>query len=195
MTQFGLSGLVLLPLGFGLLGFVEPCSIGSTLIVIKTLEGKSGASKLAQVSLFAATRAIFVGVLGMAAVLVGARFLGMQRDAWIALGAIYMLIGTLVISRPRAVMAALGPSLSRLADLRGSASLGVLFGLNIPACALPLILALLSAAAAEGATGGTLASGFLSLAIFGLGLSLPLVLAVLFEPTRQVLDWLAGLSR
>jgi len=187
--------LVLLPLGFGLLGFVEPCSIGSTLIVIKSLEGKSGASKLAQVSLFAATRATFVGLLGMIAVVLGAAFLGLQRDAWIALGAIYVLIGTLVIARPGAVMVTLGPSLARLSDLRGSASLGLLFGLNIPACAMPLILALLGAAAAEGATGGTLASGFVSLAIFGFGLSLPLVLAVLFEPARRALDWLAGLSR
>ena len=195
MTQFGLSGLVLLPLGFGLLGFVEPCSIGSTLIVIKSLEGKSGASKLAQVSLFAATRAIFIGLLGMIAVVLGAAFLGLQRDAWIALGTIYVLIGARVISRPGAVMVALGPSLPRLSDLRGSASLGLLFGLNIPACAIPLILALLGAAAAEGATGGTLASGFVSLAIFGFGLSLPLVLAVLFEPTRRALDWFAGLSR
>jgi len=187
--------LVLLPLGFGLLGFVEPCSIGSTLIVIKSLEGKSAAGKLAQVSLFAATRATFVGLLGMIAVVLGAAFLGLQRDAWIALGAIYVLIGTLVIARPGAVMVTLGPSLARLSDLRGSASLGLLFGLNIPACAMPLILALLGAAAAEGATGGTLASGFVSLAIFGFGLSLPLVLAVLFEPARRALDWLAGLSR
>src|SRR5258708_29659591 len=114
--QPGLTSLVLPPLAFGLLGFVEPCSIGSTLIVIKSLEGKSGASKLAQVSLFAATRATFVGLLGMIAVVLGAAFLGLQRDAWIALGATYVLIGTLVLSRPAAVMVALGPSLARLSD-------------------------------------------------------------------------------
>jgi len=193
--QPGLTSLVLLPLAFGLLGFVEPCSIGSTLIVIKSLEGKSGANKLAQVSLFAATRAVFIGLLGMLAVILGAAFLGVQRDAWIALGAIYVLIGLLVIGRPGVVMASLGPSLARLSNLRGSAGLGLLFGLNIPACAMPLILALLGAAAAEGATGGTLASGFLSLAIFGFALSLPLVIAVLFEPAQRALDWMAGLSR
>jgi cytochrome c-type biogenesis protein len=66
--------------------------------------------------------------------------------------------------------------------------------LNIPACAAPLILALLGAAAAGGAAGATLASGFVSLAVFGLALSLPLVAAVLFEPARRALDWLAGLS-
>jgi cytochrome c-type biogenesis protein len=74
-------------------------------------------------------------------------------------------------------------------------ALGVLFGLNIPACAAPLIFALLGAAAAGGAAGATLVSGFLSLALFGLALSLPLVVAVMFDPARSALDWLAGLSR
>ena len=193
--QPGPTSLVLLPLASGLLGFIEPCSIGSTLIVIKSLEGKSGATKVAQVSLFAVTRAIFMGLLGVLAVLIGSAFLNVQRDAWIALGTIYVLIGVLVIGRPRTLMASLGPSLALLSDRRGSAGLGLVFGLNIPACAMPLIRALLAAAAAHGATGGTLASGSVSLAIFGFSLSLPLVLAVLFEPARRALDWLAGLSR
>ena len=92
-------------------------------------------------------------------------------------------------------MVPVGPSLPRLSDLPGSAGLGVLFGFNIPACAAPLLLALLSTAAARGAAGATLASGFVSLALFGLALSLPLVVAVLFAPARQAIDWLAGLSR
>ena len=40
-----------------------------------------------------------------------------------------------------------------------------------------------------------MARGFVSLALFGLALSLPLVVAVFFEPARRGLDWLAGLSR
>ena len=40
----------------------------------------------------------------------------------------------------------------------------------------------------------TLATGFIALALFGFALSLPLLLAVLFEPARRALDWLAGLS-
>jgi cytochrome c-type biogenesis protein len=91
-------------------------------------------------------------------------------------------------------MVSLGPSLARLADLPASVGPGVLFGLNIPACAAPLLLALLAGAAAGGAAGATLASGFLELALFGLALSLPLIVAVLFAPARRLLDWLAGLS-
>ncbi len=72
--------------------------------------------------------------------------------------------------------------------------LGLLFGLNIPACAAPLILALLGLAAAGGATAADNGGGFVSLAIFGLALSLPLVVAVLFAPARPLLDRMAALS-
>lgn len=98
MTESGLISLVVVPIGLGLLGFIEPCSIGSTLLFI-------------------------------------------------------------------------------------------------PACAAPLIFALLGAAVASGATGAMLAAGFASLALFGAALSLPLVLAVVFEPARRALDWLSDLSR
>jgi cytochrome c-type biogenesis protein len=188
--------LVLLPIGLGLLGFIEPCSIGSTLIVVKQLEGKSAADKLAQITVFAGTRAIFVGLLGVLAVLLGTAFLGFQRAAWLALGLLYAGLGILYLTnRIGPFMVSLGPSLTRLADMRGSTALGILFGLNIPACAAPLLLALLAAAAAGGAVGATIASGFISLALFGLALSLPLIVAVLFAPARRALDWLAGLSR
>lgn len=191
-----LTSLVLLPVGLGLLGFIEPCSIGSTLLVIKQLEGKRAASKLIQVSVFAGARAVFIGLLGVLAVVLGAAFLGFQHAAWMALGAIYLLIGLMYLTgRSGALMASLGPSLARLSDTRGSAAMGVLLGLNIPACAGPLLAVLLGAAAASGAAGATLARGFVSLALFGLALSLPLVFAVLFEPARRALDWLAGLSQ
>ena len=190
-----LTSLVLLPVGLGLLGFVEPCSIGSTLLVIKHLEDKSAAGKLAQISIFAGTRALFIGLLGIVAAVLGTAFLGLQRGAWIVLGAVYVLLGLLYLGGKAGVlMVSLGPSLAQLATPRGSASLGVLFGLNIPACAAPLLVVLLGAAAAGGTAGGTLASGFVSLALFGLALSLPLVLAVLFDPARRAIDWLAGLS-
>jgi cytochrome c-type biogenesis protein len=188
--------MVLLPFGLGLLGFVEPCTIGSSLIFVKHMEGRNAGSKLAEVSLFAVTRALFIGALGELAVALGATFLGLQKAAWIALGALYVGIGVLYLAgRAGALMLALGPSLSRLSGLRGSAGLGVLFGLNIPACAAPLLLALFGAAAAGGATDATFAMGVVSLALFGLALSLPLIVAVLFAPARRALDWIAGLSR
>jgi cytochrome c-type biogenesis protein len=196
VTAFNPTSTVLLPFGLGLVGFVEPCTIGSSLIFVKHMEGRNAGGKLAEVGLFAITRALFIGALGVLAVALGTVFLGFQKAAWIALGTVYVGLGLLYVTgRAGALMVTLGPSLSRLSGLGGSAGLGVLFGLNIPACAAPLLLALFGAAAAGGASGASFATGFVSLALFGLALSLPLIAAVLVAPARRALDWIAGLSR
>jgi cytochrome c-type biogenesis protein len=189
------TSLVLLPVGLGLLGFVEPCSLGATLIVVKHIEDKRTFSKIAAVGTFALTRAAFIGLLGILAVVVGSGFLWMQRGAWIALGAVYVIIGLLYLTgRIGFLMRSVGPKLRSLSGVHTSAWLGVLLGLNVPACATPLLIVLLGMVAAGGAAGAALASGFLSLALFGLALSLPLVIAVLIAPARRGLDWLAALS-
>lgn len=191
-----LIAAILLPIGLGLFGFIEPCSIGSTLVFIKVMEGKSAAVKLWQVGVFTATRALFIGMLGAVAVLVGSAFIGFQKAMWTGLGAIYVALGLLYVAgRAGYLMTSLGPSLARIGEVRGSAALGLLFGLNVPACSAPLLFALLGTAAASGVSGAALASGFSSLALFGLALSLPLVVAVLIPAAQRALDWLAGLSR
>lgn len=195
MTEIDLLNLVLLPVGLGLLGFIEPCSMGSSLVFIKYLEGKNAATKIAQVGVFSLTRGLFIGALGAVVALLGALFLGVQKGTWIVLGTIYVLIGAFyVLGKAGVLMRTLGLSLSRLSGLRGSAGLGILFGLNIPACAAPLIFVLLGTAAAGTSAGTPAARGFFSLTLFGLALSLPLVLAVGFAPARRLLDRLAGLS-
>ena len=88
-------------------------------------------------------------------------------------------------------MRTLGPGLHRLAGGRGPVALGLLFGLNIPACAAPLLFVLFGTAAVGGAT---VMQGFVSLALFGLALPAPLALAVLWTPGRTLLDRVAGLS-
>jgi cytochrome c-type biogenesis protein len=196
MTEASLMNLVLPPVGLGLLGSIEPCSIGSTLVFIKYMEGKDARTKRIQVGLFAATRAIFIALLGFLAALIGTAFFGVQKAAWVLLGAMFIAVGLLFVLRRGAVlMTAMGPNLNSLSGLHGSIGLGLLFGLNIPACAVPLLVILLGSAAVHGATGGALVAGFVSLALFGLALSLPLVVAVLFERALRALDWLAGLSR
>lgn len=196
MTAFTLPYLLLLSFGFGLFGFIEPCSIGSTLLFIKYLEGKSAARQAAEVTVFAITRGVLIGLLGIAATLLGSVFISFQRTGWLALGVVQVTLGALYLTRrARIVMISLGSNLALPSGLRGAASLGIVFGLNVPACATPLLFALMAAAAASGTAGATLASGFLLLAVFGLALSLPLVAAVLFEPARRMLDWLTNLSR
>ncbi|TAK44847.1 MAG: hypothetical protein EPO27_11575 [Betaproteobacteria bacterium] len=191
-----LAALVLWPIGFGLLGFIEPCAIGSTLLFIKTTEGQAPAVKVGQIFAFTLSRAIFIGLLGASAAFIGSMFLGVQKAVWLVMGALYAAIGVLYLTgRIGSLMVSIGPRIASLSSPRGSIVLGVAFGLNIPACAGPILLALLAASAAGGASGETVARGFTSLALFGFALSLPLVAAVLFERARRALDWLAGLTR
>lgn len=187
---------VVLPIGLGLFGFIEPCSVGSSLVFIKYIEGTSRLAELSQVAVFTLTRAVLIGFLGASAAWIGTAFLGFQKMAWVLLGGLYLVIGAFyLVGKAGFLMHTMGPRLSRLSKTRGSATLGVLFGLNVPACAAPLILTLFGAAAAGGAAGLPNAAGFTSLALFGVALSLPLVLAVAFAPARKALDRLAGLSR
>ena len=185
MIEASLIGLVAIPAG--------PCSIGSSLVFVKYLEGKSSVAKLTETILFAVTRAAFIGLLGVLAVVIGSVFLDLQRSAWLVLGAVYVALGLLLATgHARALMVTVGPGLKRLSGRGGSAGLGLLFGLNIPACAAPLLFALLAgAAASEGASALT---GFVALAVFGFALSLPLVAVVLIPGARGLLDRFAALS-
>ena len=178
--------VVLLPLGLGLLGFIEPCTIGSSLLFLGYIERNAPPIRIAQAVVFTAVRSLAAGGLGIAAALVGAEFVGFQRAGWIALGVLYVALGILhLLGRAGLVMRTVGPSLANMSPNQGAVALAVLFGLNLPACAAPL-LAVLLGAAAVGAT--TLAVGFVSLALFGLALSLPLLLLILGPGGRRLLD-------
>ena len=181
----------LVPIGLGLVGFVEPCTVGSSLLFVKYLEGKATPTKIKETIAFAITRALFIGGLGALAALVGAVFLDLQRAFWIFLGAAYIGLGVLYLMRKQGVlMRTLGPGLGHLSETRGAATLGIIFGLNVPACAAPLLGAVM--AATLGAA--SVSRGFLVMALFGLALSVPLVLVVLWERARQWLDRLAAVS-
>ena len=186
-----LTDSLLLPLGLGLLGFVEPCTVGSSLLFAKHLEGRPVASKLAETAVFTLARALFIGGLGALAALAGPAVLPYQRAFWGVLGAAYVALGLLYLAaRQGAVMRAVGPALARGTGARGAAALGLVFGLNVPACAAPLLGALF--AATLGAA--TVARGFWTMAVFGLALSLPLVALVWTRRGGAVLDRLAAVA-
>lgn len=192
-----LFNLLVLPLGLGLLGFVEPCSIGTSLLFLRYLEGKAPTTKITQAVVFMLTRAVFIGALGVVAALIGAVFIDFQKIGWLLLGVLYVVLGAIYLSgRSDILMRTLGPGLGRLSGSRSTVALGILLGLNIPACATPLLIVILGAAAVSG-TGGLerMAWGFISLGIFGLALSLPLVLAILWAPARRFLDRASALAR
>lgn len=186
-----LVSLLLLPIGLGLLGFVEPCSIGASLFFLRQLEGRDRTSIATQTIVFVATRTVVIGLLGAAAALIGTAFADVQRFAWIGLGALFVAIGALYLSgRADRLMVSLGPGLGRWSEGRyGALGLGVLFGLNIPACAAPLLFGALGVAAV-GATAplAGAAQGFLMLGLFGLALSAPLALLVWWPPAHRLLE-------
>lgn len=186
-----LWNVLVLPLGLGLFGFIEPCTVGSSLLFVKYLEGRDRASKVRATLVFTLTRAVFIGVLGAMAAVIGAAFLDLQRGFWILLGALYIGLGALYLfGRQGFLMRTLGPALTRAGEAKGAAGLGVLFGLNIPACAAPLLGALLAATLG---TAGVL-QGFVALGVFGLALSLPLVAVVFTARGRRWFDRIAALS-
>jgi len=185
--------LALLAVGLGLLGFVEPCTVGSSVLFIKYVEGRERATKIYHAMIFTITRALFIGILGAGAALFGSIFIEFQKGGWLLLGIVYLLLGIIFLIGKGALLSrSIGIGMSRLSGKRGSIAMGVIFGLNIPACSAPLIFALLGATALGSAA--NVATGFISLALFGLALSLPLVAALFFAPARNMLDRLTGLS-
>lgn len=192
MDAASLTNLILVPLGLGLLGFIEPCTIGVSLWTVKYLEGEPGWSKARHMLIFSLTRALLIGTLGVVAALLGSRFFVFQQGVWLILGLVYGGLGLLYLSgRGGWLNRRLGPSLNAVPRNRGSVILGLVLGLNIPACAAPLLFALIAATATSAQSW---VQGFTSMAVFGLALSAPLVLAVLLPQGRQLLDRLAGLS-
>lgn len=183
--------LLVLPLGLGLLGFIEPCSIGSTLLFVKYLEEKNAASKVVETVVFALTRGVFIGALGALAAFIGSAFVDLQRLFWVSLGSVYLVLGGLYLfGQQRRLTGLLGPIFRRNLGMRGAVTLGVVFGLNIPACAAPLLAAIF--AASFGAA--TVAQGFWMMAIFGVALSLPLIAAVSWTRARAALTRVAGIT-
>lgn len=186
--------LVALPIGLGLLGFIEPCTIGSSLLFLHYLEGRTAREKITQTIVFTASRALLMGLLGIVAVLVGARFVDLQKGAWALLGVIYVVLGLAYLTgHADRLKRSVGVGLGRLQGARGASTLGLLFAFNIPACAGPLLAVLLGTAAVSQASSAT--RGFVMLGLFGLALSLPIAVAAYSERGRALFQRIATCSR
>jgi cytochrome c-type biogenesis protein len=184
--------LIGLSIGLGLLGLIEPCTVGSHLLFIKYLDDKTRTKQMLHLALFVVTRALIIGALGAVAVLIGSAIFNIQRIFWIVLGSGYLLFGLLYLSgRQEQLMVALGPSLQPQRSRYGAATLGLLFGLNVPACAAPLLTAVLGASLGA----ASISQGFWTLALFGMALSLPLAVLVRWPRGRGWLAWLAAQSQ
>lgn len=184
--------LVGLSLGLGLLAFIEPCTVGAHLFLVKYLEGKAWREQITQMTIFAITRALFTGVLGGVVTLIGNTVFDLQSGFWTVLGIVYVLLGFVyLLGKQASLLYVLGPHLQPEHLNRRTIMLGILFGLNIPACAIPLLTAVLGA----GLAAVTIAQGFLVLALFGATLSFPLMLILWWRPARTWLERIAALSQ
>lgn len=184
-----------LAIGLGLLGFVEPCSVGSHLIFIRTMKDWSARQRLIQTLLFTLSRALLMAGLGIVAALIGGAFEGLQYGFWVVLGSLYIVLGlTYLAGGASWLMKHLNRALPGRPGTGSSVALGVIFGFNIPACAAPLLAVLLGDAAARSAAGNGVVYGGVTLLVFGLALSAPLILAVYTGFGRRLLDAITRLT-
>jgi cytochrome c-type biogenesis protein len=184
--------LLALAFGLGLLGFIEPCSLGANGIFLSYLREKDRATRLRETVKFALGRSGVLGLFGLGIAFLGGFVFSAQRGFWLLLGLLYLVLGVAVILNARFRWGLFGRiPLGRLLPARKDRSLGLglLFGLNLPACAYPLMVALLGRGVASGA-----AWGFAALFVFGLGLSVPLIPLALSERTAKLFGRLTRLS-
>lgn len=186
-----------LALGLGLLAFLEPCSVGGHLLFIKSLPEGPERKRLLPVLIFTLSRSTLMASLGVTAALIGTAFSGLQSVLWAFLGLVYLGLGALYLGGGAGwVMRRVGVWLPLPENRAGNAAaLGVLFGLNIPACAAPLLAVLLGQTAARAAAGDQgILFGAMTLFLFGLALSAPILLAAFTRVGGRLMNGIARVS-
>jgi cytochrome c-type biogenesis protein len=186
-----LTGLVLLPVVFGLVGAITPCALGINTVFLGYVTGKPRSRRLGEWLLFALARAVLLTVLGLAFGLLG-QVVGdfvrgyQQFIAWglIALGVLFILSRFRPLPLPYLNLASSHVPTGNSSTL----VMGALFGLDIPACTSPLVLALL----AQTVLVGDWLFGAIALFLFGIGMSLPLLPLMMTEGADR---WLVESSR
>lgn len=175
---------LLTPIGLGLLGFIEPCSLGANAIFLHYIAPFSGGRRVAEAFAFILARGIFLGVIGAAAGEVGGRVLAWQGWYIMALGVAFVLLGGLVLSGNSGFLLRFPQPLAGRRAPTLALGLGAVFGLSAPACATPLLVALMARSLPGGA-----ATGFVQLFVFGVAMSAPLLGFVLWQ------GWQGSLQR
>ena len=166
----------------GLLGFIEPCTIGAHLIFLNSLKNKGPVQQIKALTIFTFARAMVVGTVGGAAAWLGQPVIALQTGLWVAFGSLYVLIGVIFLTGATGYLRfKVLPLPTSWQTARNPLALGLVFGLNIPACSAPILFAVLSlAATAESAT-----LGFASMFLFGLFLTLPLAVFLIFPALAE----------
>jgi len=183
----GLYDIIIIPVLFGLVGFFEPCSLGINLIFLNRIKSMERKKRIGESILFTSVRAFILAVVGLAAAFIGSKFITIQASLFMFLGIAYILLGIMVILNIYYPIFRANINLAKYIKHRGAISLGIIFGLVIPACAIAFVLALIGRAAVV----GNLVEGFLSLFVFGITLSAPLVMISYSERSTKIIQKLA----
>lgn len=184
--------LLALAFGLGLLGFIEPCSVGANGLFLGYLRQKDRRERLFETIRFALVRSAVLGLFGLVIAFLGSSVFAAQKSFWLFLGLLYLVLGLGVILNARyrwEIFSRISPERLLPKHESHSLGLGLLFGLNLPACAYPLMLALLGRSAASGA-----GLGFAALFVFGVALSAPLIPLALSERTAKLFGRLTRIS-
>ncbi len=187
MTEFSFLALAF---GLGLLGFIEPCSIGANGIFLGYLQKKDRSVRIRETVRFALGRSVILGLFGLSVAFLGSLVFSAQKGFWLVLGLLYLALGVLVILNAGFGWGIFGRlSVGEFLPRHHALGMGFLFGFNLPACAYPLLLVLLGRSVTSGA-----AWGFAALFVFGLALSLPLLPLALSERTEKIFARLSRFS-
>lgn len=178
-----------IPLAFGLVGFVEPCSVGANFVFLSYLRARPAAERFGQALTFVLSRALFLGLIGGGVAGLGRAFAASAYIYSAGLGTLYILLGLMALGLYYGLfnlpVGDVGTWLQKKSGL--SLPMGVVFGMSAPTCAVPLLLALLGKAGVAGVT-----EGFFSLVLFGLALSSPLLV---IATSRRASDFLTRIGR
>lgn len=171
-----------LPIALGLLGFVQPCVVGVNSIFLGYLGQADSTTRAKELIKYVLVKTLFAMLVGAIAAGFGAIVLSgasgnIPRVLLVLLGGIY------IASRFRAMPV---PNIVP----RGNFSHGVLFGLGVPACAVPLFLSLGIIAAFS----GNIYQGVIMLADFGAAISLPLLLIGAFARRTEMMKKISRLT-
>jgi cytochrome c-type biogenesis protein len=190
--------LVLIPLLFGLVGFLEPCSLGINMIFLNRINGFERVKRISETLIFTFVRGTFLALFGVSAAFIGSKMTRIQSSLFLILGGIYIFFGAVAIINKYRTIFKFEVNLSQYLQNKESLALGVVFGLIIPACAISLILALIG----KSLLLGNLLESFVSLFVFGVALSSPLIVISCFDKSNEIitkilekagkLPWLAG---
>lgn len=190
--------LVLIPLLFGLVGFLEPCSLGINMIFLNRINGFERVKRISETLIFTFVRGTFLALFGLSAAFIGSKMTRIQSSFFLILGGVYIFFGAVAIINKYRPIFKFEVNLSQYLQNKENLALGVVFGLIIPACAISLIFALIG----KSILLGNLLESFVSLFVFGVALSSPLIVISCFDKSNEIitkilekakkLPWLAG---